>query len=554
MSVFGKWKGRTLSGFDAKKISRNFVPYSVLVAALFAMTFFGVCLPNTGPQGPRGSAAYIMNEAIQYREFRRAYENYSRQTSSGSTPEVAQKVLTELIQIRAMNLLASEMGIQASEQSVLEAIQQIEIFKDSKTGAFDVQEFRRYLDNAEYTESAFFEERLRELTTGEFQQFVADTQYIPHAQDQARQAASSAQLKLEYLKWDPADIKPKITKEDISKFLASAEGRKEVRQLYDLRVNEYQRKETRRSRQILIAHKQARNALDVKRSKEEAKKLARSLQSQIKNGANFSTLAKSYSDDATTKEKGGQTDFLGSQDTTPELSKVIFSMKKGELSEVIESPFGFHIAELQEIKKAQNLTFQDMRKKLAAESLTKSKKSDEAKKLADAALQSLVSVAPPATSTPISSTDYLSVTAPSTLTGTKSYPWQGPVTFSAMDSEIPGLGESEEMVNMALLFIGKLSTSTSTTELTFPITLPSTFFIGGAWYVVRILAFTPPSAATEDKKDSKDPIAEAIRQYRQREMARYYVISVFSHFIRKLEQSDQIKRNPDYTELGRSSS
>jgi len=69
-----KWKNKTLDGFEQEKIKKNFLPYSILVAALFAMTFFGVCTPNSGPSGPQGPAAYVENEVITFKEFRRAYE------------------------------------------------------------------------------------------------------------------------------------------------------------------------------------------------------------------------------------------------------------------------------------------------------------------------------------------------------------------------------------------------------------------------------------------------------------------------------------------------
>lgn len=95
-------------------------------------------------------------------------------------------------------------------------------------------------------------------------------------------------------------------------------------------------------RHILIAFQGAHMA-QTTRTKEEAKKLAENLLKEAKDGKDFSELAK-QSDDLNTKEKGGELGSIPRFMMVPALDKLLFSLKKGELSSnVLETEFGFHV-------------------------------------------------------------------------------------------------------------------------------------------------------------------------------------------------------------------
>lgn len=543
MSIFGKWKGRTLSGFDAQKISRNLLPYSVLLAALFAMTFFGVCLPNTGPRGPKGSAAYVMGEAIDYREFRRNYENISRQKElPEDTSRLAPQVLEALIHKRVLSLLAQSIGVQASEQHVIESIQDTEFFRNPKTNAFDTERLRTYLENAEYTESAFFEEQRRDLTIHTLQQFITAAQYLSRGSGRMRNELYKTTLELEYLRWDPATLKLEITATQISDFLSSEAGKAEVQELYDLRQSEYQRQEKRRARQILIAFSGARNALGVTRSSQEAKQLAQDLHRRLTTQkASFAALARRYSDDATSKEQGGQMDFLTASDLLPELSQELFALTPGALSQVIASPFGFHLVELQEIKTALNLSIEEVQEELARELIIKKQQTLEAQKLAYQALQTML----PASMQPPSA-------QAEQQNHNSEHTWSQPVSFSPAQNEIPKIGSSSEIVTAAL---GRLLDNS---EKEFPLVLLSPFLVDEVWYVVRIRSFDPPSLSAASEKAPKpqdeDQIGALIRQYQENQQGQQFMREIFTNYLNQLDQGQHIQRNPDYLKIGSTSS
>jgi peptidyl-prolyl cis-trans isomerase SurA len=78
--------------------------------------------------------------------------------------------------------------------------------------------------------------------------------------------------------------------------------------------------------------------------KEETKKLADSVYTALKNGADFEALAKKYSDDRTTFMNGGKMPEFGTAEYDTVFENRVFSLKKdGEISQPFETKFGYHI-------------------------------------------------------------------------------------------------------------------------------------------------------------------------------------------------------------------
>ncbi len=82
--------------------------------------------------------------------------------------------------------------------------------------------------------------------------------------------------------------------------------------------------------------------------KQKAKLFAQSLLDSLRNGADFEELAKNSSDDPGSAAAGGDLGFVKRGVFYPEFESAAFKLKEGQLSEVIESPVGFHIIELLE--------------------------------------------------------------------------------------------------------------------------------------------------------------------------------------------------------------
>jgi len=80
--------------------------------------------------------------------------------------------------------------------------------------------------------------------------------------------------------------------------------------------------------------------------KEKYRNLAESILDSIKNGADFAELAKKYSDDPGSASQGGDLGFVRRGVFYPEFEAVAFALNDGEISNVVESPVGFHIIQL----------------------------------------------------------------------------------------------------------------------------------------------------------------------------------------------------------------
>ena len=82
----------------------------------------------------------------------------------------------------------------------------------------------------------------------------------------------------------------------------------------------------------------------------EAKKKAREkieiIQEKLKSGEKFADLARDFSDDPGSAKKGGDLGFVQRGDFVREFEQVAFSLKPGEISDIVESQYGFHIIQM----------------------------------------------------------------------------------------------------------------------------------------------------------------------------------------------------------------
>ena len=109
-------------------------------------------------------------------------------------------------------------------------------------------------------------------------------------------------------------------------------------------------------------------------SESEARERLKRLRDRIVGGTDFAELARLHSEDASAS-KGGDLGWVAAGDTVPEFERAMNALKEKEVSEPIQTPFGWHLVQVLE-RRSDELS--EDRKKVAARNAIRARKADEA--------------------------------------------------------------------------------------------------------------------------------------------------------------------------------
>ncbi|HEY8606551.1 MAG TPA: SurA N-terminal domain-containing protein [Noviherbaspirillum sp.] len=324
------------------------------------------------------------------------------------TPEARQNILEGLIVQRVIAAEAAERRLAVSDQ----ALQQTILSTPGLTGPdgkFDVERYKGLLA-AQGTTPTMYEARLRqELALQQVSSAVQATAFAPNTvagrlsdlndqerevQEQVFKAADFVsqvkvtddmlkayyeknaalfevpeQVKAEYVVLDSAAVAAQVSVTDA-----------DIKSYYEQNAQRYTEEEQRRASHILIKAEQGASASEKAAAREKAEKLLAQLRS---NPGDFAKLAKENSQDPGSAERGGDLDFFGKGMMVKSFEETAFQLKQGEISNIVESEFGFHIIQLTGIKPAQGKSLEQVKDEIAAEI----KKQLAAKKYAEMAEQ-----------------------------------------------------------------------------------------------------------------------------------------------------------------------
>lgn len=158
-----------------------------------------------------------------------------------------------------------------------------------------------------------------------------------------------------------------LTKEVVDKIQAREE---DMKLYYKVHGSEFKSPEMVRARHILAkAEKSATEEIKKKAQEKIANILKR-----IKSGEDFAKLATELSEDPGTKAKSGDLGFFPRGKMVPEFEAIVFSMKQGEVSGVIETEFGYHIVKLEEKKEPAIEPYENVRDKIREKVLNEFKR------------------------------------------------------------------------------------------------------------------------------------------------------------------------------------
>jgi peptidyl-prolyl cis-trans isomerase D len=175
---------------------------------------------------------------------------------------------------------------------------------------------------------AYYEKHLKELTSG-----AAEQRKVVYAIAESGQLPNSA----------------KATDADVDAF-------------YRQHQDEFRVPESVEARHILIKSADT----DPKAAQDAALARAQSVLKQLKSGGDFATLAKKFSDDPGSKERGGELGRFGRAQMVPEFSNAAFAAKPGEIVGPVKTKFGFHLIQVEKKTAAGLRPIEEIRPQLTA--------------------------------------------------------------------------------------------------------------------------------------------------------------------------------------------
>ena len=157
-------------------------------------------------------------------------------------------------------------------------------------------------------------------------------------------------------KLDAVGVTEDFLKEQIKKDLTVAKYKenfikdinvsdKEMEAYYNNHKDQFNIEEVKAS-QILISTLDKDNKEVSKEEKDKLKEKAQSILDKVKNNEDFAKLAKEYSDDKNSGKDGGDLGYFAKSDKNIEFTKEVFKLDTNQVSNLIETPYGYHIVKV----------------------------------------------------------------------------------------------------------------------------------------------------------------------------------------------------------------
>lgn len=203
--------------------------------------------------------------------------------------------------------------------------------------------------------NAFYERRevqLARFNSADFSAQVKPTDAELDAYYQANQSQFQAaeQANIEYIVLDINAVRKtiKLNEQDLKTY-------------YEQNAARLSGTEERRASHILISAAKTAPAAEREKAKTRAQELLTALR---KAPASFADVARKNSQDPGSAAKGGDLDFFARGSMVKPFEDAAFTLKKGDLSEVVESDFGYHVIQVTDIKIPKQKSFEELRASL----------------------------------------------------------------------------------------------------------------------------------------------------------------------------------------------
>ncbi len=377
--------------FGSSKYSKAML--FLLVACFGAWGIGDYLMPSIGMQAAKVNGQDISPRLLE-QTYNQRVQNVTQLMGTRPTQEqmdqmqLAEQVLAEVIARTVLQQSAAQLGFQPATKQLQAEITKIGAFKNEK-GQFDVARYRQLLAQIGRTPQQFEADMGQDLTVRSLAQLSRVETPSPSLVA-GIVAAENLKMGFEVATLTPASVgtlpapkdedlqnfykqneqvysKPetrnltvlRLSREDLVKTITVPE--EEVKKAYEENKEHYKLPETRTVRHILFETKEAaEKAIPTITSKET-----------------FIAAANQLSQDPGNEgTKGGSLGTIKADDVVPAFRKEAFSIEANKLSSVVQSPFGFHLIWVDEIKPAHELPYAEIRDAIAKDLQTE--QADEA--------------------------------------------------------------------------------------------------------------------------------------------------------------------------------
>ncbi len=376
--------------FDFVRSHRSWMMLFILVLILPSFVFFGIQGYNSF-MNKEGALATIDGAPVTQQEFDAALRDRAerlRQSIGANfdpklleTPEARAAVLDQLVLDRALTNEATKSNVAVTVDRLREFIANVPAFQQD--GKFSYERYKAFLASRGQSEASFEQSLRNDLRKQAVVQAVVESAITPKHVLERVERILLEQRETRELRF-PADqfaSKVAITDAQIAEYyqgnraqfevpesvrveylLLSPEAISANAKVTDEAVNSYYEQnkarygteEQRRASHILVAAEGS--------DKSAARKKAEEILAKVKaNPADFAKLARENSKDPGSAAQGGDLGFFGRGMMVKPFEETAYRLKTGEISDVVETDFGFHIIRVTEIKPAQAKSLAEVR-------------------------------------------------------------------------------------------------------------------------------------------------------------------------------------------------
>lgn len=301
--------------------------------------------------------------------------------------------LERMVRDQVIGQAAQDAHLTTTDVRLATEIQKIPGVRKSD-GSIDRDAYKAFLMRRGYTQPEVFEANLRtDMTLRQVEGAISTTAFASPALADSVLGALYQRREIQVARFAPADFSAKVNLSDadlqafydanqaLFKMPESADieyvvldldsvkkgvaiNEADLKSYYEQNIDRLSGKEERRASHILVSTPKDATAEKRQAAKEKAAGL---LQQVRKAPDSFAEAARKNSDDLGSAKAGGDLDFFGRGAMVKPFEEAVFAMKKGDISELVESDFGYHIIRLTDIKAPKPKSFEELRAGIEAD-------------------------------------------------------------------------------------------------------------------------------------------------------------------------------------------